>query len=61
MSHWFHKLGAVLGTAMTLLPILNAIPGAGPAAKVVTTVVGVGITLVTDLGKVFGGSAPSAE
>jgi hypothetical protein len=58
MSHWFHKLGAALGTALTLLPILGAIPGAGPVFKVATTVVGVGIALVTDLGKVLGGDAP---
>lgn len=54
MSNWIHRIGAILGSAAVVLPILDAIPGAGPTVKVITTVVGLGITLATDLGKVFG-------
>lgn len=58
MSHWFHKIGAVLGPLAALLPILGAIPGAGAVVNVAVSVVGVGITLVTSLEKAFGGAQP---
>lgn len=51
-SHWFSKLGAVLGSALTILPILNMIPGAGPVVKIASTVIGTAITLVTQFDKV---------
>lgn len=58
MGNWFHRLGAIFGSALTILPVLGMIPGAGPVINVVTTVVGVGITLATNLEKVLGTHQP---
>lgn len=52
---WVHRIGAALGSALAILPVLGLIPGAGPILNVVTTVVGIGITLATNLEKVVGG------
>ena len=54
MGSWFHRLGALLGSALALLPVLGMIPGAGTVVNVATTVVGIGITLATNLEKVLG-------
>lgn len=61
MSHWLHKLGAVVATVGTLLPALNLIPGAGPVVKVAVTVVGLVSAFQTDLAKVLTTGAPQQE
>lgn len=53
MSHWWHKIGAVLGPVAALLPVLGAIPGAGTVVSVAITIVGVATTLVSNLDKAF--------
>lgn len=61
-SAFWHRIGAVLGGAMAILPVLGAIPGAGTVLNVVMTVGGVAITLATNLEKVLSGQpkTPSA-
>lgn len=54
MGNWFHRIGAALGSVLALVPVLGLIPGAGTVVNIVTTVVGVGITLATNLEKVLG-------
>jgi hypothetical protein len=53
VSHWWHKIGAVLGPLASILPILGAIPGAGAVVNVAVTIVGIATTLVTNLEKAF--------
>lgn len=55
MSHWFHKIGSILGPIATLLPILGAIPGAGTVVNVGVTMVGALVSLMTSLEKAFPG------
>lgn len=57
MSHWWHKIGAVLGPVAALLPVLGAIPGAGAVVNVAIAIVGVATTLVTSLDKAFPGKS----
>jgi hypothetical protein len=53
MSHWWHKIGAVLGPVATILPYLGVIPGAGAVVNVGLTIVGIATTLITSLDKAF--------
>lgn len=54
MGNWWHRIGAVLGSALAILPVLGMIPGTSALVHVATTVVGVGITLATSLEKAMG-------
>lgn len=54
MGNWFHRVGAILGSALAVVPVLGLIPGIGTVPAVLSTVLGVGITLVTNIEKVLG-------
>lgn len=57
-SSFWHRIGAVLGSALAIVPVLGVIPGVGPVLNVVMTVGGVAITLATNLEKVLTKKAP---
>jgi hypothetical protein len=56
MSKFFHQMGALFGVAMAVVPqLLPVLPT--KAGNVLVSVTGVAWTLVTSLGKAFGGKA----
>lgn len=59
-SSFWHRVGAVLGSALAIVPVLGVIPGIGTAMAAVMTVGGIAMTLATNLEKALTKAPPKA-